>query len=125
MAKRDPELTARNRIDEEMSLELKRLLPVVLQVTGCANVHSLHGKIGGKYAEYLDIKHVVISSADEFVQSWLDGYKAALGNGHGTGAIYDTYEQLRKHKVFFDYLVLFLKRTYLRNNNALSKKNGR
>lgn len=125
MAKRDPEQTARNQMDAVITEQLKSMLPEVLAKTGFYNQFSLHGKIGGKFAEFIDIQNEVIQSTEHFVSLWLQGYKKSLEDGYGTGSIYDTYELLRKHKIFKDYLVLFLERVYIRNYEALSKKKPR
>lgn len=122
MAKRDPEKTARNKIDAQMTAELKQMLPEVLEATGFDSDFSLHGKIGGKHAEYIDIKNAVINSQEHFVSLWLQGYRQRLEMGSGQGNAYETYDLLCRHKIFKDYLFLFLKRTYLRNYEALSKK---
>ena len=125
MAKRDPELTARNKLIKELSDEINQLLPEVLKKTGFENVHSLNGKIGGKFDQFIDIKNEVINSPDHFISLWLEGYKKDLisrGDYAENSNLYETYKLLQKHSVFKDYLFLFLKRTYLRNFDALSKK---
>lgn len=125
MPKRDPELTARNKLIKELSTEIKSLLPDVLNKTKFDSVHSLNGKIGGKFDQFIDIKNEVITSSDHFISLWLQGYKDNLKNrGSYTenSALYKTYQLLQKHTVFKDYLFLFLKRVYLRNFDALSKK---
>lgn len=122
MAKRDPEKTARNKIAAEIKKELRLMLPEVLDKTKFSSIHSLHGKIGGKFAEYIDIKNAVINSSDHFISLWLQGYKQKLEEGYGEGVIYETYELLTKHQIFKDYLFLFLKSVYIKNYEALSKK---
>lgn len=122
MATRDPETTARNKIAAKMTVELRAMLPDVLKQTGFDTEFSLHGKIGGKFAEYIDIKNEVIQSPEHFVSLWLQGYKKSLEAGGGYGNAYDTYELLRTKKVFKEYLFLFLERVYIRNYEALSKK---
>jgi hypothetical protein len=125
MAKRDPELTARNKIIDELTLQMQALLPEVLEKTEYDSIQSLHGKIGGKFDQFIDIKHQLINSADHFVSLWLEGYKADLlrrGTFAKDSNIYEMYQLLQKHQVFKDYLFLFLKRVYLRNYDALSRK---
>ncbi|MBO6518341.1 MAG: topoisomerase [Bacteroidia bacterium] len=125
MAKRDPELTARNKAIRELSRELKVLEPDVLDLTGFDNVHSLHGKIGGKFDQFIDIKNEVIHSPDHFISLWLEGYKNELinlGSSIYESNLHETYRLLRTIPVFKDYLFIFLRRTYLRNYDALSKK---
>lgn len=125
MAKRDPEKTARNKIINSLSDQLKQILPEVLAKTGFDSEFSLHGKIGGKFADYIDIKNEVIYSSEHFISLWLQGYEddlKARGDNKENSNTYETYLLLRKHKIFKDYLFLFLERTYLRNFEALSKK---
>lgn len=125
MAKRDPEVTARNKIIRELSEEIQKLLPEVLAKTKFDNIHSLNGKIGGKFDQFIDIKNEVITSSDHFISLWLQGYKDNLIKRRDYAEhsnLYETFRLLQKHSVFKDYLFLFLKRVYLRNYNALSKK---
>lgn len=119
---RDLEKTARNKIDREISSKLKNMLPEVLEKTNFFSVGSLHGKIGGKFADYIDIRNEVIHSSDHFISLYLQGYRKELDKGYGDGNQYETYEFLCKYPIFKDYLFLFLKRVYLRNYEALSKK---
>jgi hypothetical protein len=125
MAKRDPELTARNRVIKSMTDELKTMLPSVLKVTGFSDDKSLHGKIGGKNADYIDIRNAVIHSPEQFITLWLEGFKRTLleideGARYGSNQ-YETYELLANHQVFKDYLYLFLRRTYIKNIDSLSR----
>ena len=102
MAKRDPEVTARNKLINELSSEIKSLLPEVLDRTGFDNVHSLNSKIGGKFAQFIDIKNEVITSSDHFISLWLQGYKDELKNRGGsvkTSSLYKTYKLLQKHNL--------------------------
>ncbi|MDV4116243.1 topoisomerase [Elizabethkingia anophelis] len=125
MAKRDPELTARNKIIASLTEELNELLPDVLEKTEFYNVYSLHGKIGGKFDQFIDIKNEIIVSPEHFISLWLEGYRKDLqdrGDYATNTNLYETYQLLRKHKVFKEYLILFLKRVYYRNYTALSKK---
>lgn len=125
MAKRNLETTARNKIINELTAELQEMQAEVLAKTGFDSVHSLHGKIGGKFDQFIDIKNEVIISPEHFISLWLEGYKRDLqlrGDYAEFSNIYDTYKLLQKHQVFKDYLFIFLKRVYLRNYDALSKK---
>ena len=123
MAKKDPEKTARNRIIDELTQELRKLLPTVLATTGIENEHSLHGKIGGKFANYIDIENDVIHSAEHFICLWYEGYEIYLSKKAGPSSRHrQTYALIRQHPVLKEYLFSFLKRTYLRQYEALSKK---
>jgi len=123
MAKRDPEKTARNKIISELTARLQAMEAEVLKKTGIDSVHSLHGKIGGKFADYIDIKNEVITSADNFISSWLQGYEKRVleMRDYPDSPECETFKLLQKHKVFKEYLLIFLERTYLRNYEALSK----
>lgn len=125
MAKRDPEKTARNRIIEELTEQLEDLLPDVLSKTGFESQQSLNAKIGSKFDKYIDIKNEVINSPEHFISLWLQGYTEDLnsrGKSMKLSNAYKTYILLRRHEVFKNYLFIFLKRVYLRNFEALSKK---
>jgi hypothetical protein len=125
MAKRDPEKTARNKIINGLTSELQEIQDEVLAKTGFDSVHSLHGKIGGKFDQFIDIKNEVISSPEHFISLWLEGYKKDLqkrGDYAENSNLYETYKLLQRHSIFKDYLFIFLKRVYLRNYEALSKK---
>jgi hypothetical protein len=125
MAKRNPETTARNKVINELTEELQSLQDEVLEKTQFDTVHSLHGKIGGKFDQFIDIKNEVIVSQEHFISLWLEGYKQDLikrGYYAENSNLYETYKLLQKHPIFKEYLFIFLKRVYLRNYEALSKK---
>ena len=63
MAKRDPKKAARNKLAKQLSDQINNLLPAVLKETGIETQSSLHGKYGGKFADYIDIKNAVIALA--------------------------------------------------------------
>jgi hypothetical protein len=108
-----------------MTDELRVMLPQVLSKTGFDSEYSLHGKIGGKFAEYIDIQNEVIYSPEHFISLWLQGFEKRLkdmGDNMENSNAYETYKLLRKHALFKDYLFLFLERVYLRNYDSLTKK---
>lgn len=119
MAKLNPEIKARNILIESLSDKLKMLLPDVLKDTGIESVHSLNGIYGGKYAEYIDIKNEIINSAEHFISLYLEGFKAKAD----ISQLYMNHWNLvLSSKKLQEYLYLFLKRTYIRNIDSLSKK---
>ncbi|MDD5007384.1 MAG: hypothetical protein PHU49_05215 [Syntrophorhabdaceae bacterium] len=122
MAKRDPEKTARNNVIDELSDELLALLPDVLAETGISSVHSLHGIYGGKFAKYIDIANEVILSPDHFIALYLEGFVREAEAGFPGSSDARNLELLRNSRRLQEYLFIFLKRTYLRNLEALSKK---
>jgi hypothetical protein len=62
MAKRDPNITARNKRIKVMKERLRVLLPTVLAKTGINSEASLNAKIGGKAQDFIDLKNEVIHS---------------------------------------------------------------
>lgn len=121
MAKRDPDKTARNRIIVNIKNELRDILPKVLKVTGAKNEQSLNATIGSKNDEFFDLKNEVIRSHDEFINKWLQGLKAQI-NKQKSPAHQWIYDSAKQHKAFKRYLLLFLKRSYLKHFDELSKK---
>jgi len=122
MAPRDPEKTARNRFINGLTAQLKDLLPDVLAETGLTSEYSLNGLYGGKHADYIDIKNEVITSPDHFVVLYLEGFKKKAEASGSAASHPQNLELLRRSPKLQEYLFLFLKRTYLRNIEALSKK---
>lgn len=119
MAKRDPEKSARNKVINKLSDELSGLLPDVLAETGIPSVQSLHGIYGGKFAHYMDVANEVIYSPEHFTALYFEGFareaKAGRSDARNLQILHDS-PRLQ------EYLFIFLRRTYLRNIEALSKK---
>lgn len=127
MAQRDPEKTARNKLIKSMSNELKALAPYVLSDTNIPTIHSINGMIGHKNEYFIDLEKDVIHSPDQYVSMWLDGLKKAIEKTPKQfrgidDTKYEIYQFLKKYKSYREYHHLFLKRTYLRNYEALAKK---
>lgn len=120
MPKRDPNKTARNRIIATLKAELRALLPSVLAEVGLVDEMSLNAKIGSKHDDFFDLKNDVISSQEEFVVRWLSGLKKSAANS-SSGAHFWLWSSLKKHKNFQKYLILFLKRSYLKHFEELSR----
>lgn len=119
----------RDKLDKEITEKLNQLLPTVLNKTGFDSVHSLNAKIGAKHAHYLDVRNAIIHSPDHFVSLWLEGLKERVDEYKSTSQFtrseYITYQMLKTHKEFQEYLFLFLKRTYIRYADSLSKRKPR
>lgn len=126
MPKRDPEKTARNKRAAAYSEQLRTLFPAVQNETGVTDLLSWHGKIGGKYADYIDIKNEVIYSEEQFAALYLEGFKRKFLEIEAAGEItrneFVTFNLLRHSPSAKEYLYIFLKRTYLRYYESLSKK---
>ncbi|HCR0211448.1 TPA: topoisomerase [Enterobacter hormaechei] len=120
MAKRDPNKSARNRIIIKIKNELRDLLPTVLQETGVETEASLNAKIGSKTDDFFDLKNEIIHSDNEFIIKWLSGLKQAIESG--AGPAYEWIDEQSKSSANFKkYLLLFLKRSYLKHFDELSK----
>ena len=96
------------------------MLPQVLLETGVRNEPSLNAKIGSKADVFFDLKHDVIHSQEEYVNKWLQGFIAAVKEGD-SNAIDWIDRSLRRSDAFKKYLLLFLKRSYLKHFEELSK----
>ena len=125
MAKRDLVKTRRNKEIAKLTIEIKKLQPVVLNITGYTNKHSLDGTYGGKYADYIDIKNEVIDTSEQFISLYFQGFlrkleslgvSARMGNPY-----FDAFTNYRDNPSVQEWLNLFLKRTFLRNYEALTK----
>jgi hypothetical protein len=122
MAKRDPNKTARNRIIAALKDELRVRLPQVLADVKLPSEAQLNATIGSKTDYFFDLKTDRIYSHDEFVIRWLQGLKAEVNATYVTPSMSWVYSQLKAHKSFQQYVTLFLKRSYLKHYEALSRK---
>lgn len=128
MAKRDPEKTARNKRIIEISEVLNTIRPEVMRVSECTSEQSLHGKIGGKNAEFIDIRNEIIYTPDQYIGLWLQGFLKVLEerSSFGVDKSECRYHQLHRlikySEVFRKYTFLFLERTFWRNFEALSRR---
>ncbi len=105
---------------ESIKLKLREMLTDVLEETGLENEQSLNAKIGSKNDDFFDLKNDVIHSQEEFVSRWLEGMKSSALED-GVAAHLAIWKLLKKHKKFREYTVLFLKRSYLKHFDELSK----
>jgi hypothetical protein len=116
MAKRDPNVMARNKSIEAMKKQLRDIQSKVLKESGKDKESSLNAFIGSKADDFIDLKHEVITTPEEYVHRWLEGMKNA-------GVSYKTeIEKLLenpKNKHFRRYVHTFLKRSFLKHYNEL------
>lgn len=127
MARRDPNKTARNKLEKEITNRLKELWPDVAKDTGIQNINSFHALIGGKAATFIDLKNEVISSHEEYLSHYLKGFNRAINeDGWTAGGASFGSETLKYNKKIFlkstatkEYFTLFLKRSYLRHYEEL------
>jgi hypothetical protein len=123
MAPRDPIKTARNKVIAEMKADLRTMLPTVLAETRILKESSLNAIIGGKAAEFIDLHHEVILSPDQYATLYMKGFKAAMSplGSFFKNAHRQNYETLKQSKAAQEYFMLFLKRSYLKHFDELSK----
>jgi hypothetical protein len=124
MAQRDPAKTAVNRQIAAMTASLKAQQAHVMAVLQEPTVLALHGRIGGKNAEFIDVKNEVILSPEAYVATWIEGFLRALASRRPLrrgDSYFEILLAIQTDGVVEDYVVTFLKRTYLRNRDALSR----
>lgn len=119
MAKRDPNVTARNKTIATMKEELRELQPKVFPEVNRQNEQSLNAYIGSKADEFIDLKNEIITTPEQYIHCWLSGMEKSS----------EVYEQeIKKHLKnpkninFKKYVFIFLKRSFLKHYNELHKK---
>jgi len=125
MAKRDPKKTALNKRIKALGEQLAPNRQYVMHQLGALNVQSLHARIGGKNADFIDVKNEVIASPEAFVALWLRGFLRHLEARRPydpADSSWGLFDAMRHDPVVKTYVVTFLKRTYLRNAHALSRR---
>ena len=120
MAKKDPNKTARNRIVEALKTKLRERLPEVLGETGIESEQSLNALIGSRNDDFFDLKHDVINSQEQFVSLWLRGLKESALTDSVASDLW-LWKRIKKYKVLQEYTILFLKRSFLKHFDELSK----
>ena len=76
MAKRDINLTVRNREISRIKEELRLLQPdVFLELPDRDTELKLNAYIGSKAADFIDLKHEVIDTPQKYILKWLEGMK--------------------------------------------------
>lgn len=116
---RDPQKTARNKLIEEITGELKELFPIVEKEIGWS-LDTLHAKLGNKDDFFFDLKNDIFTSDDQFVTMWFDQLeKWANLNYYQCRPL---FEKIESSDALKTYTVLFTKRTFLRNFEQLSRK---
>ncbi len=119
---RDPNKTARNAAISKLTEELKRIQTLTFDEIDLKTEASLNAYIGSKAGEYLDLKTDIIRSPEEFISKWLQGLVNGVDNKRGSR--FDFMAQLLRDplKIYFrQYCELFLRRSFLRHYDELSK----
>lgn len=84
---------------------------------------SVNAYIGSWNDDFIDLKHEVIKTPDEFISKWLQGLDR--GYKEDSGARFrDMHGKLKdpKNVTFRKYCALFLKRSFLKRYEELSQK---
>lgn len=118
MGTRDPNQTARNKIIDNMTQELKSLLPSVLSETGIESQGSLHGIYGGKFDSYMNTRTDIVNSPEEFTTLFLKGL---IKKSENNDSAHNHLDRLKKSPSLKKYLTIFLARVYYRNFDALRR----
>jgi hypothetical protein len=119
VAIRDPNVTARNKTIKSMTEELKALQSMVFPEVGRDNEKSLNAYIGSKTDNFIDLKHQVITTPEEYVYLWIQGMEKAskLQNQEIKIHLKDPNNQN-----FKKYVLIFLRRSFLKHYNELHKR---
>jgi hypothetical protein len=123
MAKRDPNKTARNKAIDCLQAQLRTLLPAALAELNYPSEASLNAFIGSKAGDFIDLKNDIIKSPEEYLSKWLAGLKKPLNTGRGQ----KMSDCLREpaNTAFRKYTELFLRRSFLKHFDELSKSRPR
>jgi hypothetical protein len=122
-----PYLPTNNRreaiiFQQALKTKLRSLLPAVLKQTGYKAEATVNAKIGSKSDQFIDLKHEVINSSEEFTQLWLQALKTEADAGRlYPNAVDELWADLKRSKAFREYLLIFLRRSYLIHYEELSK----
>jgi hypothetical protein len=111
MAKRDPNITAKNAWIKELRSKLDDLLPRVLAETGIESLLSINAIIGSKHDKYFNLRDDVFTSPDNFLVSWYSELDRLTADGHPSSAKISYYRA--SSPAFSEYLQIFLKRSFL------------
>ncbi|MES2801722.1 MAG: topoisomerase [Bdellovibrionota bacterium] len=120
MKKRDLEKAKRNQQIKDLTQQLRAKLPNVLKSARITSEGSLHGLVGGKNKSFIeDIYDKQILTPDEFISLWAEGFQLQT-TGWGAG-FQNLRGRLNRSEPLREYLLLFLKRTFLREYDSLSR----
>lgn len=125
MATKDPNITARNRMVKDLKERRRALQPKVFaelqdyEDGAYCNEASLNALIGGKSAEYINVREVVIRTPMEYASLWMSGLKVKAAKSAGTGSN-PRHERMLKlidgpYPMFKKYANLFLTSSFLKH----------
>ncbi|MHA3891330.1 hypothetical protein [Acinetobacter sp. GXMZU3951] len=121
MAKRDINLTIRNKEIQKIKNELRLLQANVFEeLPDRASELKLNAYVGSKAADFIDLKHEVIDTPQKYILKWLEGMKDQASKTNRANNIFnDLQDENKPH--FKKYVHLFLTRSFLNYYNELSK----
>ena len=119
MAKRDPNVTARNKAIAQITEEMRHLQAACFKESARSDEASLNAFIGSKADDFIDLKHEIITTPEDYVHKWISGMEKLAKS--------DSVEiqkllQNKKNKSFKKYVFMFLRRSFLKHYNELCKK---
>ena len=118
MAKRDPNQTARNKIIDKMTQELRALFPAVQSETRIRSEASFNGIYGGKFDRYMNTRIDIVNSSEEFKTLYLKGLaRESISNG----SAHANLMRLKESPALRKYLTIFLDRVYYRMFDSLRR----
>lgn len=119
----DPNKTARNRRIAQMKIELRELLPTVLEQTDFESEASLNATIGGWAKSFIDLHHDVIHSSEQYAQRYMAGLRKGMEAEGPNAKVYRrNFGRFRVSSAAQRYFMLFLHRSYLKHFDELSRK---
>lgn len=120
MMNSDLDKSARNKEIKKISEYLKLHLSQVLHDTEATSEQSLHAYFATRKAQYINLKETVIPSAEHYISLFLDGLKADITSGENS-TYTKFYSRLMQSDISRNYFYEFLRRTYLKQYESLSK----
>lgn len=124
MPSRDPSKRALNTQIAQMTATLKSLQPHMMRRMGSASLSSLHAILGGKNATFIhDLKTRVLRSPDDYYTDWLAGLVCYIERQRpGSNRYLFLADLMSTDAMVEQYVEVFIKRTFLRQADDLSKK---
>ncbi len=112
--------SARNKEIQKITKWLKCHIQQVLKETEVENIQSLHAHFSAHKAQYINLKEEKIPSVEHYISLFLDGLRADLSSKKKS-TYTEFYDRLMQSDISRDYLYEFLRRTYLKQYESLSK----
>lgn len=113
--------TIRNKKINEYTTKLKELQPEILNETGFKNEAALHGYLGGKNKNILNLETGVYFSEELFISEWLKGLDECSKTSCLTGDFVGLKRKIKNNVNFRNYTFLFLRRMFLKNYESYTR----